>query len=400
MQSDAELTSVCFVNADLGWAVGDRGAIWHTLDGGRTWQIQRSPATCRLETVQFLDAENGWAVGGWTHPYTHHSTGIVLRTRDGGKIWQVIPDLTLPALKVARFFDYKRGWAAGDGSSLYPGGVFRTEDGGRTWIPIAKGRTLGWTAADFRNGDRYERGGVVAGRGGEVAIASMVELKPARTNNLGTRYLRRLVLAGESGGWLVGDGALALTTKDGGFTWSTPPSALPEAARDFDFRAVAVFGNHCWIAGNPGSCIFHSHDGGQTWQTYRTGAEPAASVAHVPGRKPRLGRWLARHHPGHARRRPHLARAAERRHSGGHARHFQRARPRSAGSFRPTVGERILSRRGRNHQPLRRRRHQPRRRRFPSGRTRHCSPLAARRETRLGGSRSGRRKSPARHRLF
>jgi photosystem II stability/assembly factor-like uncharacterized protein len=270
MQADAELTSICFVNADLGWAVGDRGTIWHTADGGRTWQLQRSPATCRLETVQFLDPENGWAVGGWTHPYTHQTSGIVLRTRDGGKNWQIIPDLTLPALKVARFFDHKRGWAAGDGSSLYPGGVFRTEDGGRSWIPIAKGRTLGWTAADFRNGDRYERGGVVAGRGGEVAIASMVELKPARTNNLGTRYLRRLVLAGESGGWLVGDGSLALTTKDGGFTWSTPQAALPEAAREFDFRAVAVFGNHCWIAGNPGSCIFHSHDGGQTWQTFRT----------------------------------------------------------------------------------------------------------------------------------
>ncbi|MCE9526720.1 MAG: hypothetical protein K8R36_11780 [Planctomycetales bacterium] len=271
MLADAELTSVCFLNADLGWAVGDRGAIWHTADGGRTWQLQRSPATCRLETVQFLDAENGWAVGGWTHPYTNQTSGIVLRTRDGGKVWQVIPDLTIPALKVARFFDHKRGWAAGDGSSMYPGGVFRTEDGGRTWIPIAKGRTLGWSAADFRNGDRNERGGVVAGRGGEVAIASMVELKPARTNDLGTRYLRRLVLAGESGGWLVGDGALALTTKDGGFTWSTPPTALPEPARDFDFRAVAMFGNHCWIAGNPGSCIFHSHDGGQTWQTYRTG---------------------------------------------------------------------------------------------------------------------------------
>ena len=133
MQADAELTSICFVNADLGWAVGDRGAIWHTPDGGRTWQLQRSPATCRLETVQFLDAENGWAVGGWTHPYTHQTSGIVLRTRDGGKNWQIIPDLTLPALKVARFFDYKRGWAAGDGSSLYPGGVFRTEDGGRSW---------------------------------------------------------------------------------------------------------------------------------------------------------------------------------------------------------------------------------------------------------------------------
>src|SRR5215212_6554133 len=34
-QTDAELTAVTFVDADRGWAVGDRGVIWHTGDGGR-----------------------------------------------------------------------------------------------------------------------------------------------------------------------------------------------------------------------------------------------------------------------------------------------------------------------------------------------------------------------------
>src|SRR5437773_11836511 len=37
---DAELTAVTFINADRGWAVGDRGIIWHTGDGGRTWKLQ------------------------------------------------------------------------------------------------------------------------------------------------------------------------------------------------------------------------------------------------------------------------------------------------------------------------------------------------------------------------
>src|SRR4051812_42535549 len=45
---DAELTSVTFVNADRGWAAGDRGVIWHTSDGGRTWKLQNSGVTCRL----------------------------------------------------------------------------------------------------------------------------------------------------------------------------------------------------------------------------------------------------------------------------------------------------------------------------------------------------------------
>src|SRR5436190_2652812 len=82
---DAELTSVSFVDADRGWATGDRGVIWHTSDGGRTWKLQNSGVTCRLEAIQFLDADNGFAVGGWTQSYTHETHGVALRTRDGGK---------------------------------------------------------------------------------------------------------------------------------------------------------------------------------------------------------------------------------------------------------------------------------------------------------------------------
>ena len=73
--NDAELTAVTFVDADRGWAVGDRGVIWHTGDGGRTWKLQNSGVTCRLEAIQFLDADNGVAVGGWTQPYWHDDIG-------------------------------------------------------------------------------------------------------------------------------------------------------------------------------------------------------------------------------------------------------------------------------------------------------------------------------------
>ena len=39
---DAELTDVFFFNLNEGWAVGDRGVIWHTLDSGRNWQRRES----------------------------------------------------------------------------------------------------------------------------------------------------------------------------------------------------------------------------------------------------------------------------------------------------------------------------------------------------------------------
>jgi photosystem II stability/assembly factor-like uncharacterized protein len=266
MLADAELTSVSFVDADHGWVVGDRGVIWATSDGGRNWQLQRSPTTCRLECVQFLDTLNGWAVGGWTHPYTHHTSGVILRTRDGGRTWELIPDKTLPALKHVKFSDVRRGWTAGDASPLYHSGIFRTEDGGREWTPVPKGTTTGWTAADFRDA----KNGVLAGHGGQTAVTGPGEVRPSRTSSLGARPRRRLVLAGPETGWLVGDGGQVLATGDGGFTWAAPTGPLPPGAADFDYRAIAVYGPHCWIAGNPGTCIVHSADGGRSWETLRT----------------------------------------------------------------------------------------------------------------------------------
>jgi photosystem II stability/assembly factor-like uncharacterized protein len=47
MRSDARLHDVCFVDPRCGWAVGDRGTIWHTEDGGRNAHQLRDRATDR-----------------------------------------------------------------------------------------------------------------------------------------------------------------------------------------------------------------------------------------------------------------------------------------------------------------------------------------------------------------
>ena len=277
MLSDAELASVCFVDADHGWAVGDRGVIWSTSDGGRNWQLQPSPTTCRLECVQFLDALHGWAVGGWTHPYTHHTHGVVLRTRDGGRNWETIPEKTLPALKLVKFSDVRRGWAVGDASPLYPSGVFRTEDGGREWAPVPKGSSPGWIAADFHD----DKSGVLAGRFGQTAVATASQVRLSHSVAPDKRSLRRMVLGGRESGWLVGDGALVFVTSDGGVSWNLPPRPLPVGS-GVDFQAVTMLGSHCWIAGNPGSCVLHTADGGQSWEVFRTEQRlPLSSLAFI-----------------------------------------------------------------------------------------------------------------------
>lgn len=267
MLQDAELTAVTFVNADEGWAVGDRGVIWHTRDGGKSWKLQASGVTCRLEAVQFLDAENGWVVGGWVEPYTHYSRGVVLRTRDGGRTWQASPESTLPALRHVRFFDPRTGLALGDSSPLHPSGVFRSGDGGRTWTPMPKGTSVGWSAGDFHS----PQGGVAAGWDGSLVLITSQELRLTPTERSAPRTPHRLRLSGRGGeGWLVGEGGLVLRTSDG-WHWTAPPGPLPEAVTgQCDFFALALHGRHVWLAGAPGTCVLHSGDGGQTWEVFRT----------------------------------------------------------------------------------------------------------------------------------
>src|SRR5688572_29841787 len=81
---DAELTSISFVNDRLGWAVGDRGVVLHTADGGASWKPQVSGVGCRLRSVWFIDERHGWTVGGESIPITGRTRGTVLRTTDGG----------------------------------------------------------------------------------------------------------------------------------------------------------------------------------------------------------------------------------------------------------------------------------------------------------------------------
>jgi photosystem II stability/assembly factor-like uncharacterized protein len=263
---DAELSSICFANPDRGWAVGDRGVIWHTRDGGRSWKLQTTAFQCRWEAVQFLDDNNGWVVGAITQPFSQLTKAVLLKTRNGGETWTEVRTDTLPGLRGVKFFDAKNGWIWGDSSGLYPAGVFRTHDAGQTWTPISKGTTTGWIAGDFRD----PRSGAVAGQAGELGLVAGVEIRPSRTTDLGLRYLRRMKLGSATDGWLIGDGGLALTTNDSGFTWTATPGALPSAAAFFDFRALATYGTHCWIAGSPGTFVFHSPDNGQTWQQQRT----------------------------------------------------------------------------------------------------------------------------------
>src|SRR5690348_3415192 len=155
---DAALHAVQFWDNREGWAVGDEGVIWHTIDGGKHWERQPSGVRASLRSLHFLDPYTGWVVGREELPNGAGSSGVVLYTKDGGLHWQRVLANMLPGLNRVRFVGastgYKVGYLVGDGDDAHPSGVFTTTDGGRSWQPVAGGRSASWLAAAFAdNGD-------------------------------------------------------------------------------------------------------------------------------------------------------------------------------------------------------------------------------------------------------
>lgn len=269
MRSDARLNAVCFVDADTGWAVGDRGVIWHTQDGGQQWRLQESGVGCTLRTVAFVDRRHGWAAGGDYQPYTHLGSATILKTVDGGRTWSRIPQLEmLPAVRKVRFADRERGWALCDASAMFASGVFTTDNGGRSWTPMPGGVSAGWRSGDLLD----PQNGALGGTAGRTAVVRNGGIRLGRSPQFGLRGVCDIRLLPPVYGWLVGDGGLVMMTGDGGASWQNPPGELPEeVSRQFDFAAMSVVGPHCWIAGSPGSRILHSPDAGRSWEMLSTG---------------------------------------------------------------------------------------------------------------------------------
>ncbi len=263
---DAQLCDIACVDAQQAWAVGDRGTIWHTADGGHRWELQKSGVDCRLAAVRFIDQRHGWAAGGWVKPYTHATAGVLLETRDGGEHWQQDRNLLLPALCDIKFFDAHRGWAIGQSSALFPVGVFTTDDGGRSWSALPADQGQCWLSGDFLDSAT----GVVVGR---TAASGCIRRRAieSQSPDFGLRALHRVRLTSPTEGWLVGDGGLIRHTADGGGSWQAPAGELPGQARHFDFHALAARSEHCWLAGTPGTQVLHSADAGHTWQVRSTG---------------------------------------------------------------------------------------------------------------------------------
>ena len=154
VQSSHAQNSVMLAAAHAGSrivAVGERGIVLLSDDGGKRWRQADVPVSVTLTAVHFADAANGIAVG---------HAGVVLATADGGAHWRRVLDgrqiaaLALAAAKISgdarAVRDAERLVTDGADKPLLDvclvsasrilavgayGLAFGSEDGGRTWQP-------------------------------------------------------------------------------------------------------------------------------------------------------------------------------------------------------------------------------------------------------------------------
>lgn len=194
------------------FAVGERGHILTSDDGGESWIQSSVPTRANLTAVFFLDERLGWAVG---------HDAVIIRTRDGGATWERVhhaPEEERPLLDVW-FESAERGLAIG----AY-GYFLTTIDGGASWS------------------------------------SGQVSEDDFHLNHIADAGNGRLFIAAEAG--------IIYRSDDTGRSWEELPSPYEGslfASLPLDAETVLV----CGLRGH----LFRSEDGGESWTEIDTGTE-------------------------------------------------------------------------------------------------------------------------------
>jgi photosystem II stability/assembly factor-like uncharacterized protein len=170
--------------------------------------------------------------------------GIVVLSDDGGRSWVQAGTPTSVTLTTVRFADAVRGWAVGHG-----GVVLATDDGGKTWARRLDGRRIAQIVLE-------------AARAGADAKA-LQEAERLQADGPDKPLLDLLVVDAQR---LLAVGAygIALGSEDGGKTWTSWMSRLPNP-KGLHIYAARLRGSNLLLAGEQG-LVMLSSDAGQTFR--------------------------------------------------------------------------------------------------------------------------------------
>jgi photosystem II stability/assembly factor-like uncharacterized protein len=291
------LHSVFFLDQARGWAVGSKGALLVTVDGGLTWKIRSKPTEDSLQDIYFTGERDGWVVceaniyelktkdqprtyllhtidGGATwekininggdvdtrlvrivfsrsgRGWVFGESGTVYTTIDAGQHWKHLQVPTRYLLLGGAFIDNDRGWLVGAGST-----IVQTSDGGDTWhvSRMVDAQGVRFTATSFVD----NRLGWAVGASGKIFRTINGGRSWESQNSNVTVDLLDVKFLNGLDGWAVGAEGTAIRTTDGGLHWFTEPTGTTHPLE----RVFLTDRDHGWAVGFGGTIV--SYAGGE-----------------------------------------------------------------------------------------------------------------------------------------
>jgi len=175
-----------FVDPLHAWATAGlqsgQGAILRTDDGGKTWEITRTPY---VAAISFIDTLQGWFVIANPPTHAYHTTDGGVTWKQGGRIYDPMWDDLHP--RALCFVDSLNGWAFGN--MFYRGFsaevIYYTTDGGLSWIQESVGLTGDFGGVEDAKMLDRDHGWAVCGRGyvlGYQILTEVAEKLPQKPN--------------------------------------------------------------------------------------------------------------------------------------------------------------------------------------------------------------------------
>ena len=252
--------------AGRGWAVGARGQINSSTDGGQTWGGETSGTSQPLRSLAVVDGNVAYIAGGGPQAGSPAlDVGIFLRTTNGGVEWETLSpsDPTLPP--GATPLDQHRFTAvAASGTNVW----LRGEHAGSQIVAYSTDRGATWTAGigAATIGDLDLSGpGASSGfaLGGSTILHTTDNWQTVATvKHTAAAPLVGLDMATAVDGWAVGDLGGIVHTIDGEI-WATE---FVGGTTDNLKGVSALSASVAWAAGEHGT-LLRTTDSGVTWAT-------------------------------------------------------------------------------------------------------------------------------------
>lgn len=199
-----------------------------------------------LFDAKLLDGGVGWVVGAF---------GAIYKTTDGGKTWVAQKTPTLDYLYSVDFATPERGVVVGKS-----GTILTTEDGGTTWVQRTSGTERNLFSVSFASPDS------IWAVGDWGAIAHSADGGKTWTDRSleDDIVLTSVDFVDDKHGLLAGEFGTVRYTQDGGTTFESP-----QTGTDKTFFGASMTGpQELWLVGIDG-LILRSRDSGKTWEVKR-----------------------------------------------------------------------------------------------------------------------------------